>query len=234
VAVAPTATPKPQVVAPTPTPRSAPPPPPAEKPRALPPEIVRGNPAVPAIAITFDAGAGAAPTAQILDVLAARGIKLTFFLTGKWVDQNPALAQRIAAEGHEIANHSYNHPDFTKLAHEEMVEEINSTERTIQRVAGVSSRPWFRFPFGARNAATRGVVADLGYTSVFWTLDSLDSVNPPKTPQFIYERVVNNAANGSIILVHVGSAPTAEALPRILDTLTERGFRIVTVSELVS
>ena len=194
---------------------------------------MRGNPNARAIALTFDAGAGAEPTADILAALAARGIRVTFFLTGKWADENPGLVRQIKAGGHEIANHSYNHPDFTTLSHERMIEEINSTERTIQRLAGVSTQPWFRFPFGARNASTRGVVSDLGYTSIMWTLDSLDSVGPPKTPQFIYKRVVNNVGNGSIVLLHVGSVPTAAALPRILDTLTARGYRIVTVSQLL-
>lgn len=233
-AIAPTAVPpKPAPAQATATPRPALPAPPANPPSAPGPEIVRGNPNLPAVALTFDAGAGAAPTNDILTALRERGVRLTFFLTGKWVTENPELARRIRAEGHEIANHSFNHPDFTTLTHEQMVEEINSAERTFQRIIGVSGRPWFRFPYGSRNAGTRGVVTDLGYTSVMWTLDSLDSVGPPKTPQQIYDRVVNNAANGSIILVHIGSAPTAAALPGILDALTAKGFRIVTMSQLM-
>jgi peptidoglycan/xylan/chitin deacetylase (PgdA/CDA1 family) len=194
---------------------------------------VRGNTSVPAIALTFDAGAGAGPTQEILAALAARGLRATFFLTGKWADENPDLARQISASGHEIANHSYNHPDFTTLSHARMVEEINSTERAIVRLTGQSTRPWFRFPYGARNAATLGVIADLEYVSIYWTLDSLDSVGQPKTPRFLWERVTGNVGNGSIVLMHIGSAPTAAALPSIIDTLQARGYQLVTVSELL-
>jgi peptidoglycan/xylan/chitin deacetylase (PgdA/CDA1 family) len=185
------------------------------------------------VAITFDAGAGAAPTAAMLDVLRAAGVRSTFFLTGKWSQENPALVKRIYANGHELANHSWNHPDFRQLSDAAIVEEIASTEGIIGDLTGADTKPWFRFPYGARDARTRAVVASLGYASVFWTLDSLDSVGAVKTPQFLYERITTNAVNGSIILVHVGSAPTAAALPDILKTLQERGLRPVTISQLV-
>ena len=194
---------------------------------------MRGNPNTPAVAITFDAGAGAAPTAAMLDALRAAGVRSTFFLTGKWSQENPALVKRIYAAGHELANHSWNHPDFRQLSDAAIVEEIASTEGIIGDLTGANTKPWFRFPYGARDARTRAVVAGLGYTSVFWTLDSLNSVGAIKTPQFLHERITTNAANGSIILVHVGSAPTAAALPDILKTLQERGLRPVTVSQLV-
>jgi peptidoglycan/xylan/chitin deacetylase (PgdA/CDA1 family) len=194
---------------------------------------VRGNPNVPAIALTFDAGAGAAPTASMLATLAERGLRATFFLTGKWADENPELVRQIRAAGHEIANHSYNHPDFRTLSDAQIVEEIERTEAVISRLAGVSTKPWFRFPYGARDARTRAAVDRLGYRSVYWTLDSLDSVGPPKTPQFLHERVTSGAGNGSIVLLHIGSAPTAAALPGIIDTLQQRGYRLVTVTELL-
>lgn len=225
-----TATPRPAAPAATrppaqPAPSPAPPVPPGE--------IVRGDPATPAIALTFDAGAGAAPAGAILAALAEHGVSSTFFLTGRWAEQNPDLTRQIHAAGHELGNHSYTHPDFRTLSNEQITQEIISTERLIERLTGASTRPWFRFPYGARDARTRAAVAALGYTSVFWSLDTLDSVGAPKSPQFLFDRVVGNAGNGAIVLAHVGSEPTAAALPRILAALRERGFRLVTVSQLV-
>jgi peptidoglycan/xylan/chitin deacetylase (PgdA/CDA1 family) len=225
-----TATPRP--AAPTAT-RPPAQPAPSPAPPAPPGEIVRGNPATPAIALTFDAGAGGAPTGAILAALAEHGAASTFFLTGRWAEQNPDLTRQIHAAGHELANHSYTHPDFRTLSNEQIAQEIISTERLIGGLTGASTRPWFRFPYGARDARTRAAVAALGYTSVYWSLDSLDSVGAPKTPQFLYDRIVGNAGNGAIVLAHVGSEPTAAALPRILAALRERGFRLVTVSQLV-
>jgi peptidoglycan/xylan/chitin deacetylase (PgdA/CDA1 family) len=196
-------------------------------------EFVRGNPSVPVIAITFDAGAESGPTDAMLKALAERGLRSTFFLTGRWAEQNPDLVRRIAAEGHEIANHTYTHPDLRTLSDARVAEEISRTEALLVELTGQPVRPWFRFPFGARDARTNAAIARLGYYSIYWTLDSLDSLPPPKTPQFLHDRIVNNSVNGSIILVHVGSAPTAAALPRILDSLQARGFRLVTVSELL-
>jgi peptidoglycan/xylan/chitin deacetylase (PgdA/CDA1 family) len=138
------------------------------------------------------------------------------------------------ADGHELANHSYTHPNFRTIGDDQIIDEINRTEALIGQVAGVSAKPGFRFPYGARDGRTRAVVAALGYTSVFWTLDSLDSVGPPKTPQFLIDRIVKSTVNGSIILVHVGSASTAAALPAVLTTLTERGLRLVTMTELLA
>lgn len=197
------------------------------------PEVVRGDPARPLVALTLDAGASAAPAATILDTLAARQVRLTFFLTGLWSQQNPELVRRIHAEGHEIANHSFHHPDFRTLSEAEIAEEIYGTEGLILQITSASTRPWFRFPFGARDARTLDAVNGHGFTSVFWTLDTLDSVGEPKTSQFIYERVAANAGPGAIVLAHIGSPATAAALPGILDHFQQRGLEAVTVSRLV-
>lgn len=207
---------------------SRPPPPPPGR------EVVRGNPNVPAVALTFDAGAGAAPTSEILAALAAHGLHSTFFLTGQWAAANPELVRQIHAAGHEIANHTTSHPDLRTLSDAQIADEINRTEEIIVGLTGATTKPWFRFPFGARDARTQATVRQLGYTSIFWTLDSLDSVGPPKTPQFLHDRVVNNTGNGSIVLMHVGSAPTAAALPRMIESLQQRGYRLVTVSQLLA
>jgi len=197
--------------------------------------IERGNTAQPRVAITLDAGAGSAPTGRMLDALAERNIRITFFLTGKWMQQNPDLTRRIVADGHELANHSFNHGDFRDLDDMTLRFELDSTEEAARNISGASTRPFFRPPYGAYDKRVLQQVIGAGYLPIYWTLDSLDSVGEPKTADFLFrrvtERLAGDAANGAIVLMHCGSEPSADALPLILDHFAARGVRVVPVSE---
>ncbi len=203
-------------------------------------EVERGLPGR-RVALTFDAGSGAEPAVRILDTLKERGIHVTFFLTGQWAEENPDLVRRIAAEGHEIANHTYNHPHLTQLTEDEISGQIEQTEQIIRDIAGQTTRPFIRPPFGERNQAVLDVMAQEGYISIYWTVDSLDSVGDPKTADFLVERVTHPtngrgepiSLEGAIFLMHVGNATSADALPRILDWFGENGWQVVKVSEVV-
>lgn len=201
-------------------------------------QLVRGNSEQPRIALTLDAGASAAPTPRMLDALRERGLKITFFLTGKWIRANPELVRQIIADGHEIGNHTLNHPDLRKLDAQQIADELAETERALHEVADTASiRPFFRAPYGAYNNRVLQTVQSQGYLSIYWTLDSLDSVGEPKTPEFLLERVTRKLSpeqlRGAIILAHCGSEPTADALPAILDRYAEMGFEVTTVSRLM-
>ena len=197
--------------------------------------IERGNAAQPRVAITLDAGADSAPTGRILDTLAERSVRVTFFLTGKWIQQNPDLTRRIVADGHEVANHSFNHGDFRELDDMTLRLELDTTEEAARSISGANTRPFFRPPYGAYDRRVLQQVIGAGYLPIYWTLDSLDSVGEPKTADFLFrrvtERLAGNAANGAIVLMHCGSQPTAEALPLILDHFAARGIKVVPVSE---
>lgn len=199
--------------------------------------IERGRADLPRVALTLDAGAGSEPVPSILATLRERDIRVTFFLTGAWVRDNPDLARQIVADGHEIANHSLNHPDFRDLENEQIVDELDSTERLIKEIAGVTARPFFRPPYGAYDRRVLLTVAEQGYLPIYWTLDSLDSVGEPKTPEFLVERVTTTLTaeelRGAIILAHCGSAATAEALPTILDRFDELGLEVRPLSEVL-
>jgi peptidoglycan/xylan/chitin deacetylase (PgdA/CDA1 family) len=115
-------------------------------------------------------------------------------------------------------------------------DEILRAERAITRVSGQSPRPRFRAPYGIRDERVLKTASNLGYRSIYWTLDSLDGVEPPKKPQFLVDRVTskNDAElDGAIILMHVGVRSTADALPAIIANLQGRGFRLVTISKLL-
>ena len=95
------------------------------------------------ISLTYDAGNSADKTEEILNILKKHGIQTTMFLTGAWVDKYPELAKRIISDGHEIANHSYSHPDLTKLSYEDIIEELNKTTSCFEKVLGTREVLYF-------------------------------------------------------------------------------------------
>ncbi|GIW06179.1 MAG: hypothetical protein KatS3mg060_0984 [Dehalococcoidia bacterium] len=195
------------------------------------PEIVRGDIASSKVALTFDAGAGARHTPAILDALKAANLKVTMFLTGQWAERYPELTKRIGADGHELANHSYSHPEFTKLSSPAMIAEIQRTEELVVGLTGKSTKPWFRPPFGNRDARVLAVIGSQGYYSVYWTLDSGDWRTDYSNAD-VLNIVSNRAAGGSIVVQHLDSPQTAAVLPQIIQRLQARGLSIVTLSHL--
>lgn len=186
------------------------------------------------IAITLDAGASPAPTPSILRTLKAAGVHVTFFLTGKWCEQNPELVKEIAAEGHEIGNHTYSHPDLRKLDDDAIRDQLAKTEDLVVNLTGKSTKPFFRPPFGGRDKRVLSIAAQEGYTGVYWSLDSLDAFKKGITGEEIESRVLNRVQGGDVVLMHCGSAPTAAVLADVISKLQQRGFEIVRVSDLVS
>lgn len=196
-------------------------------------EIDCGPAKQPLVALTFDAGSSPTPTPAILQALADADLRCTFFLTGEWTAHNPKLVRRIAAAGHELGNHTYSHPDLRRLGASAVARELERTDALVREVAGRGTRPYFRPPFGARDRRVLREAARCGYRCVYWTTDSLDSVRAGITPRQIERRVLTRVHPGSIILMHCGSAATAQALPHLLAALQQKGYRVVTVGELM-
>jgi peptidoglycan/xylan/chitin deacetylase (PgdA/CDA1 family) len=197
-------------------------------------EVEVGTSAQKLVALTFDAGSSAEPVPRILHALAQHGVRCTFFLTGQWIERYPESAQQIVAAGHELGNHSWSHPAFTSLTDEQIREQLRRTEEIALRVCGRSTKPLFRPPFGARDERVRTVVAEEGYLTIYWTIDSWDSVKKGITSEMIIQRVMHRMRPGAIVLMHCGSEATAQALPRLLQRLDAQGYRVVTVSELLT
>ena len=182
---------------------------------------------------TFDAGSDAGFTGQILDTLKANSIIAAFGVTGRWAEQNPDLVRRIAQEGHSIVNHSYNHPSFTgrstnlpPLTQSERWEQLDKTEGIIQDLAGVSTKPYFRPPYGDYDDSVNADLYARGYLyNVMWTVDSLGWNG--LAADDIVVRCLALAEPGAIYVFHVGSASQdAAALQRIIDGLREMGYTI--------
>jgi len=200
-------------------------------------EISRGPVGSHRIALTFDAGGEADGLPVLLNALDAAKVRCTFFLTGKWALSHPALARDIHARGHELGNHTWDHPDLTSLDDTSVCAEILRNESLQTSLFGDNPRPLFRAPYGARDARVLRILRELGYVSIYWTYDSLDSNDPPKTVEFLFARVTDHsdqALDGAIILMHVGEPATAAAVPLILADFQHRGFKLVTVGELLS
>lgn len=212
---------------PTPEPRKSPPSPLR---RVI---ITRGDPSLPLVALTFDAGSGTGSTQRVLDILSENGVPATFFVTGRWAQANPSLLREVVAHGHEVGNHSYSHPDLTQLPDAEVVAQVEKTEAIIRETAGTSSMPYFRPPFGAYNARLLQLLEGLGYQGIYWTLDSTDW-RPESTSLQIRSRVLGGANNGAIIVFHSAEPKTAEALPAIIQGLREKGYALVTLSSLLA
>jgi peptidoglycan/xylan/chitin deacetylase (PgdA/CDA1 family) len=199
-------------------------------------EVDRGPRGKNEIALTFDAGAEAECFDDLLTVLANAHASSTFFITGKFVREHGDCAAEITKYGHEVGNHTWSHLDLTQQSDEVVRDEIMRAERAIVQASGQTPRPLWRAPYGERDNRVLKIAAALGYRSIYWTLDSLDGVEPVKTPQFLIDRITSKSdaeLDGAIILFHVGVRSSAEALPAIISNLQARGFQLVTVSKLL-
>lgn len=194
-------------------------------------EVEHGDATRPAIALTFDAGAGAGPAPQLLQILRDKQVRSTFFITGVWARQNPLLVRQIAQDGHEIGNHTWDHRDLATLSNAEVQTEIVRADDLLSSLTGKPTKPLFRYPYGSRNPRLQAVIGNLGYRSIYWTVDSLDWMDQA-TVSSITNRLLNGAANGAIMLMHVGATYTTAALPNLIDTLRSRGYRLETVTSV--
>ena len=199
-------------------------------------EVVRGPQGQHQIALTFDAGAEAECFDDLIQALETAHVRATFFITGRFTHEHPDCAAEITKRGHEVGNHTWSHLALTQEPDGVIREEITRAEQAITRVSGHNPKPKWRAPYGDRDPRVLKIAADLGYRSIYWTIDSLDSVEPKKTPQFLIDRIASKSdaeLDGAIILMHVGERSTADALPTIIADLQARGFHLVTISTLL-
>jgi polysaccharide deacetylase family sporulation protein PdaB len=189
------------------------------------------------IAFTFDDGPSARSTPQILDLLAQYNAKATFFVVANRIEKYSDIVKREVAEGHEVANHTFNHVFFDRSVSNSVIhKEIAEAKQKIEEITGTSS-PWFRPPGGLISDRVIQAASENGYTVLLWSWhqDTKDWRSPGVDR--IVRQVVNNARGGDIVLMHdnvKGSSQTCQALKKILPELQAKGFRFVTVSELVN
>jgi peptidoglycan/xylan/chitin deacetylase (PgdA/CDA1 family) len=186
----------------------------------------------PYIAMTFDDGPSVGNTTRLLDILKQRNIKVTFFMIGPNVVAHPEIARRALAEGHEIGNHSWTHPQLSKLSDQRVTEEITKTQEAIKNVTGFTPTI-LRPPYGAITKRQRQWIENqFGLSVILWSVDPLDWKRPGAS--VITQRILSGAQAGAIILSHDIHQQTVDAMPATLDALLAKGFKFVTVSELIA
>ena len=226
--------------------------------------ITRGVTHRPEILLSFDAGASSNAAASILGTLRERGIRSVIFVTGLFIERFPEVVRRIVADGHEVANHTYDHPHLTTFSfnyrhdtlkgvtREFLQDQLRRTAEAFTRLTGRELLPYWRAPFGEQNAAIRAWAAELGYAHLGWTpvLDTLDWLTDRthrsyRTPEETKRRIIDRAGaggaglNGGIVLMHLGTERAGperidRILPEVIDALEDRGYRFVTATELVA
>ena len=180
--------------------------------------------------LTFDAAWGNEDTQQLIDILGKYNIKATFFVVGEWVDKFPESVKALHDAGHEIMNHSDDHPYFTKLSAEQIRTQLNACNDKIEAVTGV--RPTlFRCPYGEYDDNVVGTINGMGMHVIQWNVDSLDWKDLDAGE--IYDRVTSRMEPGSIVLFHNAAKHTPEALPSIIENLLSEGYSLVPVSQLL-
>ena len=186
----------------------------------------------PYLAMTFDDGPSAEYTPRLLDLLKARHLKATFFLIGQNVQAHPELVRRIIAEGHEVGNHTWDHPQLSKLSDERATDEIEKTQDAIRTACGVTP-VLLRPPYGALNKPEHVWIPQrLKLNVIYWSVDTLDWKHPGAAT--ITQRVLAGARPGAIILQHDIHGQTIDAMAAALDGLIAKGYHLVTVSQLIA
>lgn len=195
-----------------------------------------GPPKVKTVYLTFDVASEFGTTARIVRILDNAGIAATFFLTGQYIHDNPAMTRRLVKHGNLVCNHSYTHPNMVRL-----VTNRAAFSRQLSRTAGAyrtatGERPVriFRFPYGSYSARALQLAEQLGYASVFWSFAHYDYDENNQPPVSVTRtRLVRAAAPGVVYLLHAGSRSDTNALATVIGTLKDRGYSFGTVDELL-
>ena len=196
------------------------------------------------LALTFDAEHPDHPhcppgnAERILDALGEVGARATFFIQGRWAQSDPAIAERIATDGHLIGNHSKYHARMTLLTDDGIRTDVRESEQTIRDLTGVDPRPWFRCPFGDGSDDPRVLRAleGIGYRNVHWQVEALDwdAERDSEDVERITLEGIAGHGDGAVVLMHTWPGSTGDALPRILKQLAEEGAQFAAVDELES
>ena len=183
--------------------------------------------------LTFDAGYENGCTAQILDILQKHRVPAAFFLVGDYMERNPDLVRRIAAEGHTVGNHTMNHPDMSGMTGEAFQKEITGLETLYREITGAELPKYYRPPQGLYSQENLEAAKDLGYKTVFWSLAYVDWNNDSQpTAGYAFSKLLPRTHNGAVVLLHSTSKTNAAILDELLTRWKDLGYRFGTLEEL--
>lgn len=196
----------------------------------LPPApIYRGHPEKKMVAFLINVSWGGEHIPTILETLKKHEVKATFFIEGKWAQEEKKYVQMIDEQGHTIGSHAYNHPDMATLSEPEIKNQINDTNEIIEAI--IDKRPqWFAPPSGSFNDQVVKSVHEANMETILWTVDTIDWRNP--SVSVMINRVMENIHPGATILMHP-TPPVAEGLSRLIKQIKEKDYHIDTIDELL-
>jgi peptidoglycan-N-acetylmuramic acid deacetylase len=184
--------------------------------------------------LTFDNGYENGYTEQILDVLKKEKVPAAFFVTGHYLESASELVERMAYEGHIIGNHSWHHPDLTKVSDEKIKQELEMVRAETEKLTGKKHMAYLRPPRGVFSERTMAVARDAGYTHVFWSLAYVDwNTDQQKGWQYSYDKIMNQIHPGAILLLHTVSKDNADALEKVIRDLKEQGYTFKSLDDLM-
>lgn len=193
----------------------------------------KGDPDKKEIYLTFDNGYENGYTAQFLDVLKKEKVSATFFVTGHYLESQPDLVKRMADEGHIIGNHSYYHPDLTKVDDDRLKRELEKVRAKTEEITGLKNMVYLRPPRGVFSERTLTLAKEQGYTHVMWSLAFVDwNVNNQKGWQYAYDNIMRQIHPGAVILLHTVSKDNADALERAIQDLKKKGYTFKSLDDL--
>lgn len=200
---------------------------------ANPAVISRGNSNIKQMSLTFDDGGSAKNVRSVMDTLDKYNVKATFFFVGSFIEKNPELIKDLVSRGHEMGNHTYSHPELTKLSYEKIKGELLKSQNILKKITGQEMKPYLRPPYGSQNATVLKAAAETGHSHIImWNVDTNDWKG--KSPTQLTKHVVSNSGNGNIVLMHtVSSSNSYKALPDMIKGLQNKGYKLVTISELL-
>lgn len=178
------------------------------------------------IYITFDAGFENGNTERILDALKKHGVKATFFLVGNYFETQPELVKRMAEEGHTIGNHTYSHPDMSKIGDIQSFQtELQKNEALYRDILGSEMPKLYRPPQGKFCEENLKMAQQLGYSTVFWSLAYVDwYTDDQPTPEQAFSKLLPRIHPGAVVLLHSTSSTNAEILDELLTKWEETGY----------
>lgn len=182
------------------------------------------------LSISLDATWGAEQTDRILDILDEHGVKTTFFLAGYWVEEFPEYVKKIVERGHEVGNHSQEHPHMNALTKEQIRQDLQKNHDQLKTLTDQDSF-LFRPPFGEYSNKVIETAEELGYFTIQWSVDSLDWKDV--SAEYMVNRIMEKAGPGEIVLFHNAGKHTPQALEVLLPRLKAKGYEVVPISELI-
>lgn len=196
--------------------------------------IFLGNVTKKELFLTFDNGFENGYTVKILNILKEKHVPACFFVTGGYVKEAPDLLMRMVQEGHLIGNHSWGHPDMSRLPPGRIKSELDQLKTQVQTVTGQKEMPFMRPPSGIFNERLLGIARELGYTNVFWSIAYENDWDPKRQRgwKYAFNKVVNQLHPGAVIMLHSVSRDNTEAIAEIIDEARRQGYEFKSLNQL--